>query len=709
RGGGGGRGWRKRKMEKCREKDCSHQSNTRARAILHRIKNHWKKKVVFGRLCGVCGIRLKGIGEKRIHWEKNHREWRWSGKTVKRYRDERCGVKNEMDEIPIRIREKYTCDECPYSSPIRSKLDRHQTKHVLREEFTCKFCSFSCRADDLLQSHQRIHFYRVVERSEMEGGIPFTPTPTREYRIESDSPPALEMERAGSSMGEGDEMPLLDSVGAPPILEMEVEMREEKGKKGKGGKKKDNKKIVEEVVEKRVIDQRRLIEKAVRIRNVGVIGIKRIGGETKRRYKCIHCPATSPFLSTLWRHARHHVFICSSSSSLHHCSECTFTTSLLPIFSAHLSMHVQARDTFPCEFCPFVGLSSRCLDDHMEWTGHGTPSILSRDSPIDPSNLQMGLSKGDKPISFNLISSQKWMKPSTEEKKLLRLINKSKSTRDLQCPECPFSDPHQLIFNLHMRMHEGPKQPFECNVCSYSASTPEGLHHHISLHITPDTVPLKRASIRRRPSAEVIPPGVPSFDCSSCTFRTLDQAAFHVHKLEHAQLIKQRLVTQIKRAAVVEEDTKKKHRMKAITAKSMKQIPCLSCDFLCDTAVALIRHREFHGSKGPFECHICDYASITKQITDFHVLHHHSKMPMAHLKKQAILMPESTKLKVSSSLEEKVRLAGQVFLCQLCDTQFLEMRQLLHHWEVDHSRRGDDTACHLSLGMLPTNRVLTKA
>lgn len=123
-----------------------------------------------------------------------------------------------------------------------------------------------------------------------------------------------------------------------------------------------------------------ILKKAVRIRNVGVIGIKRIGGEMKRKYKCIHCPFTAPFISMLWRHSRygrerergggtvdgvsigiifccrHHLFTSSSSSSssLHHCSDCTFTTSLLPIFSTHLSMHVQARDTFPCEFCPFV-------------------------------------------------------------------------------------------------------------------------------------------------------------------------------------------------------------------------------------------------------------------------------------------------------------------------------------------------------------------
>lgn len=54
--------------------------------------------------------------------------------------------------------------------------------------------------------------------------------------MESDSPPALE--RAESSMGEGEEMPVLESVGAPPVLEMEVEMKEEKGKKNKGGRKK---------------------------------------------------------------------------------------------------------------------------------------------------------------------------------------------------------------------------------------------------------------------------------------------------------------------------------------------------------------------------------------------------------------------------------------------------------------------------------------
>lgn len=44
------------------------------------------------------------------------------------------------------------------------------------------------------------------------------------------------------------------------------------------------------------------------------------------------------------------------------------------------------------------------------------------------------------------------------------------------------------------------------------------------------------------------------------------------------------------------------------------QIPCDKCDFVCETASALIRHREFHGNKGSFECHICDYAASTKQV-----------------------------------------------------------------------------------------------
>ncbi|KAF8366709.1 spr-4 [Pristionchus pacificus] len=713
---GRGRGWRKGRMEKCREKDCTHHTTNRAKAVIHRMKNHWNKKIVSRRLCGECGMRLNGEGAKRIHWMKNHRNMKWNGNVLKKYRDERCGTKNEVDELPTLIREKYMCDECPYSSNVRSKLDRHHSKHVIREDFNCEFCSFSCRNNELLQSHQRIHFFRHIDKNEKEGEIPSTPTPTIERmdrvdRVESDSPPALE--RAESSMGEGEEMPVLESVGAPPVLEMEVDMKEENGKKNKGGRKKGDLKITEEVKERKP-EQLRLIEKAVRIRNVGVIGIKRMGGEMKRKYKCIHCPFTAPFISMLWRHSRHHLFTSSSSSSsLHHCSDCTFTTSLLPIFSTHLSMHVQARDSFPCEFCPFVGISSSSLDGHIEWTGHGIPSIPSipsRSSPShDKSNVQMGGSKGEKPISFNFISSHKWMRPSNEEKKLLRLINNSKCSRNHQCPDCPFSDPNELIYNLHKEMHQGPKQAFECNVCSYSTSSPEGLHNHISLHIPPDTIPIKRATIRRRPSIDVIPSGIPSFDCSSCNFRTLDQAAFHVHKLEHAQLIQQRLVTQIKRCAIVEDEYKKKNRMKAITTKSLKQIPCDKCDFVCETASALIRHREFHGNKGSFECHICDYAASTKQITEFHIVHHHTKKAVAHLKKQAILMPESTKMKVPYTLEEKVKLAGQVFLCELCDSQFLEMRQILTHWEVDHSRQGDDTACHLSLGMLPTNRVLTKA
>ncbi|GMT28405.1 hypothetical protein PFISCL1PPCAC_19702, partial [Pristionchus fissidentatus] len=708
---------RNEKKKTCRVEGCTHSTTSRARHTIHTIVKHYKKKVVSRRLCGECGVLVNGgEGGKRVHWERRHGGLRWTRNTINRLIHERCGTTTKkryeqpdlLNDAPILIRDKYQCTECPYSAPIRSRLDRHRPKHTLREGYNCKYCSFSCRSDELILTHEKIHEYRIIDRSEMKEEMSSAPTPepSNTLRMDTESPPALE--RAESSMGGGDDMPVLESNGTPPILEAEVEMRVEK----RGRKKKKVIVEVEKKEKKEVPVQLKLIEKVIQIRNVGVIGIKRIGGISSRRYKCIHCPFTTPFLAFLWKHSRYHLSPSpSSSSSLHRCSECTFSSSLLSVFSSHLSMHSLTRTTFPCEFCPFVGTSSDLLDDHIVSTGHGTPPI-----PVeDPTRLQMGRCRGDKPISFNLISSRKWMIPSKEEKRLLRMVNRAKNTREHHCTECPFSDPDQLMFNLHMRMHEGPKQPFECNVCSYSAASAEGLHHHISLHIPPDSIP-KRGStssraqtIRRRQSTEVIPSGVHSFDCSTCNFRTIDQAAFHVHKLEHAKHIQQRLVTQIKRAAANEENTKKKPKMKAITMKSMKQIPCLKCDFLCETASAFVRHTEFHGSRSPFACHICDYASATKQITDFHVLHHHTKKPLAHLIKQATLMPESSKLVVDATLEDKVRLAGQIFCCQLCDRQFLEMRLLLTHWEVDHSRRGDDTACHLSLGMLPTNRILTKA
>lgn len=67
-------------------------------------------------------MRLNGEGAKRIHWMKNHRNMKWNGNVLKRYRDERCGTKvreiskygryknelqNEVDELPTLIREKY--------------------------------------------------------------------------------------------------------------------------------------------------------------------------------------------------------------------------------------------------------------------------------------------------------------------------------------------------------------------------------------------------------------------------------------------------------------------------------------------------------------------------------------------------------------------------------------------------------------------------
>lgn len=53
----------------------------------------------------------------------------------------------------------------------------------------------------------------------------------------------------------------------------------------------------------------------------------------------------------------------------------------------------------------------------------------------------------------------------------------------LQCPDCPFSDPDELILRLHREMHGPHKRPFECNLCTYSCYSPEALYGHFCLHL----------------------------------------------------------------------------------------------------------------------------------------------------------------------------------------------------------------------------------
>uniref|UniRef100_A0A914HJ89 C2H2-type domain-containing protein n=1 Tax=Globodera rostochiensis TaxID=31243 RepID=A0A914HJ89_GLORO len=250
----------------------------------------------------------------------------------------------------------------------------------------------------------------------------------------------------------------------------------------------------------------------------------------------------------------------------------------------------------------------------------------------------------------------------------------SASSKICCCSECPFETVHAVLLKLHMEMHRhGACRPFACALCSFGCFSAESLHAHLSMHAsatalegggngtrTADSTPtesggggllcaggpfsaLNNATTATAAAASVV---VSSsvYACSQCSFKSTELEQFLNHRKEHVQLLQQRLMTIIKRAAVDNLNsasvgnggTKMDKISKALGGRTIdKQHYCTRCSFRCDSVQAFTRHWEHHridGCRpGMFKCSVCDYSSNTHNVVLFHEHNHHLDIPLTSL------------------------------------------------------------------------------
>ncbi|KAL3089469.1 hypothetical protein niasHT_029180 [Heterodera trifolii] len=279
----------------------------------------------------------------------------------------------------------------------------------------------------------------------------------------------------------------------------------------------------------------------------------------------------------------------------------------------------------------------------------------------------------------------------------------SQSAKTLCCSECPFETVHLVLLKLHMEMHRNSEcRPFTCALCSFGCFSADSLHAHLALHASattlegggngtfnnestqqrmdplPDTpqtaaaggqindapfsAVLNNASAAAAPS---VPPTVSMvsssslYACSQCNFKCAELEPFLAHRKEHVQLIQQRLMTIIKRAALMENccfgngaTTIKMDKMPKANGAGNgrtvdKQHYCTRCSFRCDSVQAFTRHWEHHridnSRPGIFQCSACDYSSDTRNVVLFHKHNHHLDIPLTSLCKNIELVKEQQK------------------------------------------------------------------
>ncbi|EPB72396.1 zinc finger, C2H2 type [Ancylostoma ceylanicum] len=333
-------------------------------------------------------------------------------------------------------------------------------------------------------------------------------------------------------------------------------------------------------------------------------------------YSCAHCPFVTRICAELWRHARRHL----GTSKGFNCSMCSFSSISLEVMEEHQLLHPEGaafirqhlaedEDSSSAPVTPTcVELkcdtgSELCLEDHMVVhsepcsgvdTGTAPSPAPSADVTQKSDSEKSASPESQKanglldtssdlkvPLSIKVDQAVRLMRPTKEVLPVLKRDKRDEERR--QCPDCPFVESDEMIFNMHREMHGGRTRAFACNLCNYSCFAAEALHWHLSLHLPPlspaSAILQRRRGLSRRSfqTSDPIPLGAKHFSCTQCSFRTMSEATFVQHRQQHAQHIQQRLVTQMKRAAS-EEESKRSSKMKRVAKKSDKMVRTVSND-----------------------------------------------------------------------------------------------------------------------------------
>uniref|UniRef100_A0A914CTJ6 C2H2-type domain-containing protein n=1 Tax=Acrobeloides nanus TaxID=290746 RepID=A0A914CTJ6_9BILA len=292
--------------------------------------------------------------------------------------------------------------------------------------------------------------------------------------------------------------------------------------------------------------------------------------------------------------------------------------------------------------------------------------------------------------------------------------SEASSSTIYRCPHCPFECSDEVVLKIHNEMHYS-QRPFKCTMCSFNCFSAEALHTHLSLH-APPLSPLSAMTMRKRMAAkrrngalhspEVLPPNASNvLQCNQCSYKTMFQDRFAQHRMEHVQLLQQRLMTTIKRST--NDDMLPTAKIKRAPKRTDKMYNCTKCGFRSDTSHAFTRHLEFHeDEKAIFRCSICDYGADTHNVVLFHEQNHHLDVPLTYLCQTKHLngYHQNETPAPSFHIQQKLR-------CGRCDFRCHEIRDFSEHWDVNHaqnSKKDREIAELLKLQLISKASIVDK-
>ncbi|KAL6731692.1 hypothetical protein Aduo_002530 [Ancylostoma duodenale] len=600
------------------------------------------------------------------------------------------------------------CPLCPYTSKFSCDMRSHMEMHTMNARFKCTQCTYSTKRAVSLRSHIALHTEDNAVRAKMGKSINVT----------------VQKALIGTKKGRG-LAGFYSCAHCPFVTRICAELWRH-ARRHLGTSKGFNCSMCSfSSISLEVMEEHQLLhpEGAAFIRQhlaEDEVSTSAPVTPTCVELKCDVCPFKTTVYQRMWNHKQKH-----KKTSKFVCSKCTFSTGSELCLEDHMVVHSEPCSGVDTGTAPSPAPSADVTQksdsekstspDSQKANGMlDTSREPERATPQSSADLTSSSSDLKLPLSIKVDQALRLMRPTKEVLPVLKHDKRDEERR--QCPDCPFVESDEMIFNMHREMHGGRTRAFACNLCDYSCFAAEALHWHLSLHLPPlspaSAILQRRRGLSRRSfqTSDPIPLGAKHFSCTQCSFRTMSEATFVQHRQQHAQHIQQRLVTQMKRAAS-EEESKRSSKMKRVAKKSDKMHSCVRCAFRCDTTVAYSRHLEMHTQNAVFKCRICDYSANTKNIVDFHEQNHHLDQSITQLRRNAILAPDIVQLDVVATDEERAKLAGQEFRCKRCNFHTLEISTLAKHFEQCHcdTEADREIAADLRMNLVPANSILTTA
>ncbi|KAI1718101.1 transcriptional repressor CTCFL [Ditylenchus destructor] len=629
------------------------------------------------------------------------------------------------------------CTECPYKSKHGCDMKAHIKMHQEKRTYACSHCTYSSMRYNALKTHELLHsgvqpqhILKSEEQREARSSTPKSATPVAKER-------SLKVIRCGTTyriLGKK-----LEKIGKQRetfyrcrYCMLELKLCSEffaharrhfldtpaKNRCNVCGFKTDVESKMEEHVQ---------LHNAVMNQGM-MMGMEGNVDHLKNMpFRCTECPFHCDTYGKLWHHYQKHKKV-----SRFACTKCSFSAGSIQCLGEHMILHEAVQ------FSPTVKEEKDEENDEEERITSTEPSTSPEptnetEEPISPPTSS---SKEIKPLSLirksttisgvniekatelaisipplysEMFDKITW--DTTKSEQDFTMDNNSSSFKTFGCKDCPFVCSDPIMDKLHSVMHIKARRPFQCNMCSFNCFAPESLHLHLGLH-APPLSPTSASHMRRRlanrrkalfqPTAEILPQNASNvLQCSQCNYRTVHQDRFFEHRMEHVQLLQQRLITTIKRSG---NDELNKLKLKRIPKKADKMHSCSYCCFRCDTVVTYSRHMEFHGHQGTFKCSLCDYASDTHNITLFHEQNHHLDRSLTSTVNSNNMIKRAGFQK--EGFTEAKQIPGEL-KCIRCNFICYELRELDSHFQnhPDATEKDKEISKMLKVGLVPRSAV----